>query len=135
MEIFVPCMVCECEPPERVTLYRAGYLPLNFCHYHLPFGIPMDSTNMLGLPNIVYLLLESKSKETGMKLDYNISGTGDCMELTLRWCGRGSRWEQPFNDKWKYKSPSTKARDRNRKKWQNVKQTQKKCKYRHSRHM
>ena len=75
----------------------------------LPFGIPMAEPTMLGLPDIVDQLLLRKCMDKGSKLEFQIGGVGDSMELTLRWHKRGSRWEQPFSDSVKYKSPATRV--------------------------
>ena len=85
----------------------------------------MDMSKSLGLPDVIYQLLLAKSLDGDSKLEYNISGVGECMEVTLRWSRRGTRWEQPFSDAWKYKSPANRTRDRNRKKMNNVKKNSK----------
>ncbi len=80
----------------------------------------MDSNMKLGLPDFIYQLLVSKSVEKDTKLEYKFCGIGDSIEVTLRWTARGSRWDQPFGGKAKYKSPASKQRDMNRKKWLTV---------------
>ncbi len=85
----------------------------------------MDMTKTLGLPDVVYQLLLAKSLDGDSKVEYNICGVGECMEVTLRWNKRGTKWEQPFSDTWKYKSPANRTRDKNRKKTNNVKKNSK----------
>ena len=80
----------------------------------------MDSNMKLGLPDFIYQLLVSKSVERDTKLEYKFCGVGDSVEVTLRWTARGSKWEQPFGSKGKYKSPASRQRDMNRKKWLTV---------------
>ena len=86
----------------------------------------MESTNSLGLPDFVYRLLLSKSEDVHSKLDFNINGTGDNIEITLRWTKWGSRWEDPFDCRaTKYKSFSNRKRDSNRRKMFNVERNSK----------
>ena len=86
----------------------------------------MVSTNSLGLPDFVYRLLLSKSEDVHSKLDFNINGTGDNIEITLRWRKWGSRWEDPFDCRaTKYKSFSNRKRDSNRRKMFNVERNSK----------
>ena len=83
--------------------------------------IPMEPSNILGLPDFIYKLLQSKCKDVHSKLDFNISGTGDNIEITLRWRKWGSRWEDPFDYRpMKYKSFSNRKRDSYRRKMYNV---------------
>ncbi len=117
-----------CRLSELVDSLRAGYFTAIFHFQSVPLGFPMDYKDMLGLPDIVYHLLCSESMDRECKLEYNINGIGENMELTLRWSKRGSKWEQPFSDRsTKYKSPAAanRRRDNNRKKQQNVERNSK----------